>query len=100
MNAVEIEQAVSDLAPQPVDGAEFPFAFLAAFGLLNKLHDPDTMLDNLRHAHERSYEVLERIYIGRRFRNDTEPLEKPFDLYTRMTAEAARNAPAKKATRK
>ena len=32
MNAVEIEEAVSDLAPQPFDGAEFPFAFLAAFG--------------------------------------------------------------------
>ncbi len=32
MNAVEIEEAVSQLAEQPFDGAEFPFAFLAAFG--------------------------------------------------------------------
>ena len=32
MNAVEIEAAVSDLALQPFDAAEFPFAFLAAFG--------------------------------------------------------------------
>lgn len=32
MNAVEIESAVSDLALQPFDRAEFPFAFLAAFG--------------------------------------------------------------------
>ena len=32
MNAVEIEAAVSDLALQPFDGAEFPFAFLTAFG--------------------------------------------------------------------
>lgn len=32
MNAVEIEQAISDLALQPFDPAEFPFAFLAAFG--------------------------------------------------------------------
>ena len=32
MNAVEIEAAVSALALQPFDGAEFPFAFLAAFG--------------------------------------------------------------------
>lgn len=31
-------------------------------------------------------EVLERIYIGRRFRNDTERLEKLFELYTKMTA--------------
>jgi hypothetical protein len=32
MNVVEIEQAVSDLALQPFDGPEFPFALLAAFG--------------------------------------------------------------------
>jgi hypothetical protein len=31
MDAVEIEVAVSDLARQPFDGSEFPFAFLAAF---------------------------------------------------------------------
>ena len=40
---------------------------------------------NLREAHERNDEVLERIYIGRRFRNDTERLEKLFDLYVKMT---------------
>ena len=50
------------------------------------LYDPETMPDNLRHAHERNDEVLERIYIGRCFRNDTERLEKLFDLYTKMTA--------------
>jgi len=49
------------------------------------LYDPDTMPENLRHAHERNDEVLERIYIGRRFKNDTERLEKLFDLYTKMT---------------
>lgn len=32
MNAVEIEEAVSALAEQPFDAAEFPFAFLQAFG--------------------------------------------------------------------
>lgn len=32
MNAVEIEEAVSDLAQQPFSAAEFPFSFLAAFG--------------------------------------------------------------------
>lgn len=41
---------------------------------------------DLREAHEHNDEVVERIYIGRRFRNDTERLEKLFDLYTRMTA--------------
>ena len=32
MNAVEIEEAISELAEQPFDRAEFPFQFLAAFG--------------------------------------------------------------------
>jgi len=50
------------------------------------LYKPDTMPENLRAAHERNDEVLERIYIGRRFKNDTERLEKLFDLYTKMTA--------------
>ena len=32
MNAVEIEQAISELAEQPFDGAEFAYEFLRAFG--------------------------------------------------------------------
>lgn len=52
------------------------------------LYAPDKMPADLREAHERNDEVLERIYIGRRFRNDTERLEKLFDLYTKMTASA------------
>jgi len=52
------------------------------------LYDPDKMPTDLREAHERNDEVLERIYIGRRFRNDTERLEKLFELYTKMTAGA------------
>jgi hypothetical protein len=61
------------------------------------LYDPENMPANLRAAHERNDETLERIYIGRRFKNDTERLEKLFELYTKMTA----NAPAaKKAVRK
>jgi len=59
------------------------------------LYDPENMPDNLRHAHERNDEVLERIYIGRRFRNDTERLEKLFDLYIKMTADTAKSAPKK-----
>jgi hypothetical protein len=42
MNAVEIEEAVSNLALQPFDAAAFPFAFLQAFG--NK----ETTLKRLR----------------------------------------------------
>ena len=61
------------------------------------LYDPDKMPEDLRAAHERNDEVLERIYIGRRFKNDTERLEKLFDLYTKMAAAAA---PAKAKKRK
>lgn len=50
-----------------------------------ELYDPDEMPQDLRRAHEENDEVLERIYIGRRFRNDTERLEKLFELYTKMT---------------
>lgn len=53
------------------------------------LYDPDKMPADLRAAHDRNDETLERIYIGRRFRNDTERLEKLFELYTRMTKKGA-----------
>ena len=49
------------------------------------LYDPEKMPANLRAAHDHNDKVLERIYIGRRFRNDTERLEKLFEMYTRMT---------------
>ena len=49
------------------------------------LYDPDNMPADLRAAHDHNDEVLERIYIGRRFKNDTERLEKLFELYTKMT---------------
>jgi len=56
------------------------------------LYDPEAMDEkypDLRHAHDENDEVLERIYIGRRFRNDTERLEKLFELYTKMTSKKA-----------
>lgn len=52
------------------------------------LYEPEKMPIDLREAHERNDEVLERIYIGRRFRNDTERLEKLFELYTKMAPSA------------
>ncbi len=61
--------------------------FPATLADLYEVKDGESkMPENLRHAHERNDEVLERIYIGRRFKNDTERLEKLFALYTRMTA--------------
>jgi hypothetical protein len=59
------------------------------------LYNPEKMPSDLKAAHDRNDEVLERIYIGRRFKNDTERLEKLFELYTKMTT-----TPAKKGTRK
>ncbi|MGB3405142.1 MAG: DNA methyltransferase [Microcoleaceae cyanobacterium] len=56
------------------------------------MYDPKRM-DNefplVREAHDRNDEILERIYIGRRFKNDTERLEKLFELYTKMTRQIA-----------
>jgi len=43
------------------------------------------MPENLRAAHEENDRTLEEIYIGRRFKNDTERLEKLFEMYTEMT---------------
>ena len=60
------------------------------------LYDPDAMPENLRAAHAHNDEVLERIYIGRRFKNDTERLEKLFEMYTAMIAEQKTKAPVKK----
>jgi len=48
------------------------------------LYDSERMPDDLLAAHDRNDEVLERIYVGRRFRNDTERLEKLFEMYTEM----------------
>ncbi|CAK0766176.1 hypothetical protein CCP3SC1_480010 [Gammaproteobacteria bacterium] len=51
MNAVEIEEAISNLALQPFDAAKFPFAFLAASG--NK----DTALKRLRTGNNNASDV-------------------------------------------
>ena len=51
-----------------------------------ELYDPDKMPEDLRAAHDANDETLERIYIGRRFKNDTERLEKLFAMYTEMTS--------------
>ena len=56
------------------------------------MYDPDRMdteFPRLREAHEHNDEVLERIYIGRRFKNDTERLEKLFEIYAAATKEEA-----------
>jgi hypothetical protein len=62
------------------------------------LYDPEKMPSDVRYAHEHNDETLERIYIGRRFKNDTERLENLFELYTKMIAKEA--APKKRTARK
>lgn len=46
-----------------------------------ELYDPDKMPDDLRTAHKANDDLLESMYIGRPFRNDTERLEHLFKLY-------------------
>lgn len=51
---------------------------------LGDMYDPDDFNKEyplLREAHDRNDEIMERIYIGRRFKNDTERLEKLFAFY-------------------
>lgn len=43
-------------------------------------------------VHDRKDETLERIYIGRRYKNDTERLEKLFEMYTKITGKKERVA--------
>ena len=49
---------------------------------ISDLYSPEFMPSDLRAAHENNDEAVERIYIGRKFRNDTERLEKLFELYS------------------
>jgi len=56
------------------------------------LYDPEKMPENLRQAHDHNDETIERIYIGRRFKNDTERLEKLFEMYTKMTTKPKASA--------
>ena len=61
------------------------------------LYDLEKMPEHLRATHVRNDEVLERICIGRGFKNDTERpvgvvLEKLFEMYTKMTTAARGHA--------
>lgn len=48
----------------------------------------DDMPDDLRAAHEWNDEVVERIFIGRKFKNDSERLEKLYEMYAKLTQKA------------
>lgn len=108
MNAVEIEQAISPswhASPSTQPSSHSPSwppsatrtrRSSACAPATTASEVPGGVLppENLRQAHEHNDEVLEHIYIGRRFKNDTERLEKLFAFYTSMTA-AVVKAPAR-----
>lgn len=54
------------------------------------LYDPDEMPEDLRAVHRDNDELLESMYIGRPFRNDTERLEKLFKLYAARVKQGAK----------
>ena len=64
-----------------------------------ELYDPKHMPEDLRQVHRENDDLLESMYIGRPFRNDTERLEKLFKLYAARVARkvSAKPAPTKKA---
>jgi len=66
--------------------AEFPKS-------LAELYKPGAMPERLRMAHAHNDEVLERAYIGRRFKNDSERLEMLFALYARATTDRPISTP-------
>lgn len=55
-----------------------------------ELYDPDKMPEDLRAVHRENDELLETMYIGRPFRNDTERLEKLFQLYAARVRQGAK----------
>ncbi|ATQ70797.1 lactate dehydrogenase (plasmid) [Methylosinus trichosporium OB3b] len=46
-----------------------------------ELYDPNMMPEDLREVHRQNDEVVERIYFGRRMKNDTDRLENLFMMY-------------------
>lgn len=57
-----------------------------------ELYDPDKMPDDLRAVHKANDDLLETMYIGRPFRNDTERLEKLFKLYASRVGQKNKGA--------
>lgn len=76
-------QALADSASAILLAREFYWP-----ATLADLYDPgrmDTEFPRLREAHDQNDEVIERVYIGRKFKSDTERLEKLFEMYSSAT---------------
>ncbi|UWQ13073.1 N-6 DNA methylase [Aliiroseovarius sp. M344] len=65
-----------------------------------ELYDPDKMPDDLRAVHRENDELLETMYIGRPFRNDTERLEHLFKLYAAKIKKIEKDAAKSKRGKK
>jgi hypothetical protein len=76
----ELEERAEDILLARAD--HFP-------ATIAELYDDEKMPEDLREAHRRNDETIERIYIGRNFRNDTERLEHLFKRYTPMVKSEA-----------
>lgn len=63
------------------------------------LYDPDKMPEDLRQAHKENDDLLESMYIGRPFRNDTERLEHLFKLYAARVKQIEKEEAAAKAAK-
>lgn len=82
-NKIDLTRSAEDILI--ARAAHFPMSIAELY----EVKDGESRMPaDLREAHVRNDEALERIYIGRRFKNDTERLEKLFELYTKMTAGA------------
>ena len=64
------------------------------------LYDGDNMPEDLRQAHEWNDEVVERIFIGRKFKNDSERLERLYDMYAKLIAQKEAEAKNNKKDKK
>ena len=64
------------------------------------LYARDAMPEDLKEAHDMNDEIVERIYIGRRFKNDSERLQKLFsmyvDLFERQAIKKKKTAPKRR----
>lgn len=57
---------------------------------ISEIYDPEGMPGDLLDAHRANDEAIEKLYVGRTFKNDTERLEHLFKLYTKMVASKGR----------
>lgn len=61
---------------------------------IGEMYDPDDMATDyprLQAAHDHNDDIIERIYVGRKFKNDTERLEKLFNLFVSTKKREALN---------